>query len=114
MICPQLMLLTVCIENVHSLFLCVIFLWCTCSLLNVINVYIDAFTGFLQVDPATRQSFEALDVTYRRRSPNLSLRNSKCQSMLTSSPRNSQTNLAAPTPLCATAYGFPPPPMVSL
>ena len=34
--------------------------------------------------------------------------------MLTSSPRNSQTNLAAPTPLSATTYGFPPPPMVSL
>ncbi|KAJ7363146.1 Rho GTPase-activating protein 9 [Desmophyllum pertusum] len=64
-----------------------------------------------EVEPATRQSFEALDVTYRRRSPNLSLRNSKCQSMLTSSPRNSQTNLAAPTPLSATGYGLPPPPM---
>lgn len=95
----------------HSLVLYGIFL--QLSLLNVTNVYIDAFTGFLQVEPATRQSFEALDVTYRRRSPNLSLRNSKCQSMLTSSPRNSQTNLAAPTPLSAAAYGFPPPPMVS-
>ncbi|XP_078378440.1 rho GTPase-activating protein 12-like isoform X2 [Oculina patagonica] len=63
-----------------------------------------------EVEPATRQSFEALDVTYRRRSPNLSLRNSKCQSLLTSSPRNSQTNLAA-APLTAAAYGFPPPPM---
>lgn len=62
-----------------------------------------------EVEPATQQSFEALDVTYRRRSPNLNLRNSKCQSMLTSSSRNLQTNLAAP--LSAAAHGFPPPPM---
>lgn len=95
----------------HSTVLYVIFF--QLSLFNVSNVSIDAFTGFLQVEPATRQSFEALDVTYRRRSPNLSLRNSKCQSMLTSSPRNSQTNLAVPTPLSAAAFGFPPPPMVS-
>lgn len=60
-----------------------------------------------EVEPATRPSFQALDVTYRRRSPNLSLRTSKCQSVLTSSPRSSQTNLSAPP---AAAHGFPPPP----
>ena len=48
-------------------------------------------TACLQVDPASRQSFEALDVTYRRRSPNLSLRNSKCHSMQMSIPQNSHS-----------------------
>ncbi|XP_058961155.2 rho GTPase-activating protein 12-like isoform X1 [Pocillopora verrucosa] len=64
-----------------------------------------------ELEPA-RQSFEALDVTYRRRSPNLSLRTSKCQSLLTSSPRNSQANLTFPPPSMSAAavHGFPPPP----
>ena len=66
----------------------------------------------LQVEPAAQQSFEALDVTYRRRSPNLSLRNSRCLSLQTRSPRNSQTNITAP--FSAAAHGYPPPPMVSL
>lgn len=66
-----------------------------------------------ELEPA-RQSFEALDVTYRRRSPNLSLRISKCQSLLTSSPRNSEANPTFPPPsmsaTAAAAHGFPPPP----
>ncbi|XP_015773256.1 PREDICTED: rho GTPase-activating protein 15-like [Acropora digitifera] len=60
-------------------------------------------------EPATRQSFEALDVTYRRRSPNLSLRTSKCQSLLPSSQRNSQTNPSAPLSVAAFQSRSPPP-----
>lgn len=71
-----------------------------------------ATTAFLQAEPATRQSFEALDVTYRRRSPNLSLRTSKCQSLLPSSQRNSQTNPSAPLSVAA-FQSRSPPPMVS-
>ncbi|XP_067020311.1 rho GTPase-activating protein 15-like isoform X1 [Acropora muricata] len=62
-----------------------------------------------EAEPATRQSFEALDVTYRRRSPNLSLRTSKCQSLLPSSQRNSQTNPSAPLSVAAFQSRSPPP-----